>query len=342
VTTTVVVSGAGGNIGTNMIRSLRDCEESFRIIGTEANTYYRHLSIADETFMLPYATIKKDSYLKEMESIIHQQSADILLISNTQEIVALSQHYNELPISVPLPSSQTIMTLADKWISYQQWDKTNVPVPDTVRVSNSDDIYDFFELIDGPVWVREFTGSNPVAGRIFRNPDLVECWIEQHKGWGSFTMSEYLPGTDCSWLGVFKEGELITSQGRERLAYSESEQWGTGAPSVSKTVSRSDINAIGEKAIRTVSDSPHGVFFTDMREDDDEQLKVTEVNPGRLGTTTSAFFPRAGLNIPKLLVDMARDRDITANSTYNALESGQYYIRKHDCDPVIVTEDQVE
>lgn len=331
---TVLITGAGGAIAASMVRSLRQWEEDVRIIGTEADQYYRFLSRADATYEVPLAS--DDAYLSELSAVIREESVDVVLPSNGWEVRAVSESKPQLQAATILPAVTAVDTFQNKWSSYQAWREADIPLPETILVQTEGDVRDGIDRIPSDdVWVRG-VGIKDTPGRSMTDGETIINWIDCHDAWGDCTIASHLPGSDLTWLGVFDQGELVCSQGRERLDYSSSESWGTGAPTVSQTIHRSDVNRIGRKAIESIDDSPNGVYFTDMREDDAGQPKVTEVNPGRLGTTSAAFYLDAGLNLTKLLVQITIGEDYESLPTTDVLPADQYFISKPMCDPVIV------
>jgi carbamoyl-phosphate synthase large subunit len=151
---------------------------------------------------------------------------------------------------------------------------------------------------------------------------------------------EYLPGANLTWMCAFDRGRLLASAARERLEYvlpHVSPSGVTGAPAVTRTVRRPDINATGEAAVRALDDAPHGVYFVDLKEDAAGVARVTEINAGRCGTTIH-FYTAAGFNFPWLLVCLATGRDLSwlPADPRDVVPEGLYWVRTLDCGPVLV------
>lgn len=336
---TVLVTGAGGSIGTNMIQGLNKWDRSVEIIGTEVNKYYYHLSRADETYRIPAASDKR--YFDRLSEIIDHESVDVVLPSNGWEVQAISQHSGDVPAATALPQGDVVTLFQNKWKLSRALTGTDIPTPETRLIEDQSDIEAAMtEIPTDDVWVRGISIKD-YPGRKMRDRDRVADWIDYHDGWGTSTVSAYLSGADLTWLGVFDQGTLICSQGRQRLDYGSSRSWGTGAPTVSRTIHRDDVNELGKRSIEAVDENPHGVYFTDFRADDDGVPRVTEVNPGRLGTTSSAFYSRAGLNLTALLVQVALEETYDTPQTVNALPADLHYISKPSCDPVIVSREEL-
>lgn len=337
---TILVTGAGGNIGANMIQALREWDRPVQIVGTEANDYYGFLSEADNTYQVPPAS--DDTYYDHIEDIIERESIDVVLPSNGWEVEAISQSADRLNAATALPKTEAVTRFQNKWRLYQILENTEVPTPKTTLVENRLDVE--AALAASPtddVWVRGI-GIKDYPGRKMQDSNRIADRIDSKDGWGRSTVSAYLQGDDLTWLGIFDRGSLVCSQGRQRLDYGESQSWGTGAPTVSRTVHRDDLNKLGERSIKAVDKHPHGVYFTDFRTDKAGIPHVTEVNPGRLGTTSSAFYLRAGLNLTALLIQIALEEAYDTPPKYDALPADLNYISKAHCNPTIVTTDEIE
>ena len=96
--------------------------------------------------------------------------------------------------------------------------------------------------------------------------------------------------------------------------------------------------------VRTLDDSPHGVYFVDLKEDATGRACVTEINAGRCGTTVH-FYTEAGFNFPWLLVCLARglasggDLSWLPRDPYDVVPADLYWVRTLDCGPVLVRGD---
>ena len=76
---------------------------------------------------------------------------------------------------------------------------------------------------------------------------------------------------------------------RERLEYPLkhiSPSGITGTPTVSRIIIEDEVNRIGEKAVRTMDQRPHGNYAVDLKEDLNGKFCVTEIDSGKFHTTT--------------------------------------------------------
>jgi hypothetical protein len=157
-------------------------------------------------------------------------------------------------------------------------------------------------------------------------------------------VSEYLPGDNLTWMGLWDAGRLIACQGRKRIAYvipHVSPSGITGAPAVSHTVTDPRLDDLGEHAVLTLDPSYTGVAFVDFKGDGANQPHVTEINAGRFGTTCH-FYTAAGVNFPALMLEAAFGHVPTGAPLRNPLPPDLYWVRTLDAGPALLTKDQIE
>lgn len=269
----------------------------------------------------------------------------MVLPTHPVEVRTISQHRDELPhVRLMLPRHETILRAQDKWQTYCLLRDAGVDVPRTYRIGDESDLQRCFdELASRPVWVRGagVPGAGiGVASLPCRELRHAAAWVDHWRGWGGFIASELLPGRNLTWCALFDEGQLVACQGRERLEYvipHVSPSGITGAPAVSRTVVSARLRSIAEAAVRAVDQQPHGVFFVDLKEDDAENPRVTEINAGRFGTTIH-FYTAAGCNFPYLMIKLAFGESIDGAPLIDPIAPKTYWIRTLDCGPVLVSD----
>jgi len=246
-------------------------------------------------------------------------------------------------VKTALPAPAILERADDKVATQRALAAAGVPVPRTLLLEGPADLAAAFRELGLPVWVRG-TGAPGLgiggAALPCRDVEVARAWIEHHRGWGKMAASELLPGRNLTWMSAWDRGRLLAAAARERLEYvlpHVSPSGVTGAPAVTRTVRRADVSAIGEQAVRALSEAPHGVFFVDLKEDGEGRPRVTEINAGRCGTTVH-FYTEAGFNFPWLLVCLALGRDLgwLPASPHDAVPADLYWVRTLDCGPVLL------
>lgn len=343
----VLLTGCGGPLGVNLTRSLRASSLRPRLVGSEANPWHRHLSSTEKTFIVPHASEATEAYLAELGRIIEREGVDFVFPSNPIEVRTLAANTESLaPARVFLPQSEVIAAGQDKWATYLSWREAGLPVPETLLIERPEDADEAFRRLGSEkVWVRGagVPGAGiGVASLPVRDPDSLRAWVDHWEGWGRMIASEYLPGRNLTWLSVWKQGELLATQSRERLEYvipHVSPSGITGAPAVSRTIRCEPLNEIGRRALRALAPEPHGVFFVDFKERESGDPRMTEVNAGRFGTTIH-FYTEAGFNFPELALRAGLDLPLPDDlPRLDVLPEGYVWIRTLDCGPALVDPD---
>ncbi len=352
MTRTILITGAGGPLGVNFTRSVREAEPGARIIGTDANRWHLPLSLTDETYLIPLAK-DLEGYRAALVEIVERESVCALIPTHPVEVRAVAQlrDAGELDVGLALPSSDVLEIADDKRATQERLDRASVPVPRSLRIDTPSDIERAFsELVDAAsadptVWVRGAGAPGlGIGGAALpcRDAETALAWVEHHDGLGKMAASEYLPGRNLTWMGLYGGGRLLASAARERLEYvlpHVSPSGVTGAPAVSRTIESADVASIGAAAVAAIDPQPHGAFFVDLKEDRAGNPRVTEINAGRCGTTVH-FYTRAGCNFPALLSRLALGDDpddLVCQSP--CVEPDLYWVRTLDCGPVLVRGD---
>ncbi|MBT8493131.1 MAG: hypothetical protein KJO07_08735 [Deltaproteobacteria bacterium] len=349
MTTTVLVTGAGGPLGVNATRCLSEADPELRLIGTDANRWHLPLSLCEQTYLIPLAR-ERDSYARALADIIERERVDVVLPTHPVEVRAVAElsAAARLAAKTALPRVNVLELCDDKAATHSRLAEAGVPVPQTLVLDDPVAIDEAFRRWGGDdraVWIR---GSGApglgIGGAALpcTSPTVARAWVDHHQGYGRMSASELLPGANLTWMAVFSQGRLVASASRERLEYvlpHVAPSGVTGAPAVSRTVDRQDVREIGERAVRAADDLPHGAYFVDLKGDRDNRPRVTEINAGRCGTTV-LFYARAGCNFPALLVELASSGMLEpGEDPHRLVEPDLYWVRTLDCGPELVRGD---
>ena len=344
----ILVTGAGGPGAVNMTRSLRMAEEPIYLVGCDASPYYLHLAETHARVLVPRCD-DTEAYLAALARLVRGYAIDLILPNNSLEARVLAEHRERLAAPVFLPRVSMLDRANSKWDSYRLWRDAGFPVPRTVLLERREDVARAFEEMGtNPVWIRGagIPGKGiGVASLPCRTVEQAVGWVAYWEGWGGMTASEFLPGENLTWIGLWKDGRLVTSQGRKRVAYvipHVSPSGITGAPAIAHTVRRSELNELGEKATLALDPAMNGVAFLDFKCDAEGAPRITEMNAGRFGTTHH-FYTVAGLNLPWLLVKLALGEPLPEDlPRTDPLPADLYWIRTLDCGPVLVAGARIE
>ena len=317
----VLVLGAGGPAGSNFCKSLRISNNQYYIVGTDCNPYHVHFmeQFVDKGFLIHKAT--QDMYYNDIRSIVEDEEIDVIYAQSDTEVKYLSlivkRLAQETGVKYCLPSAKTIMKCQNKQTSGKIWEQ-NPPYlfSDPVKIN---EVKKSFDLIESDqIWIRASHGAGGKASFCAKDIESAYHWIRfwqvSHPN-VSMIAQRYIKGKNIAWQSVWYNGELITSQARERLEYIYphlNPSGITGTPVVAKTIHDPEVNIACVEAVKKISPRPHGVFCVDLIKDKKNKCYITEINCGRF-FTTSYFFAYAGMkhnvvyaNMPDLLMQLAK------------------------------------
>ena len=121
-----------------------------------------------------------------------------------------------------------------------------------------------------------------------------------------------------------------------------------GTPAVQKTVHNETVNKVGTEAVLAIDSNFSGIASVDLKENKQGVPCVTEINPGRM-FTTSFFFSYASqvirgeyaVNIPYLYTKLAYKESLPKLQKYNPLPADVYWIRHMDAPAKLVKDNKI-
>jgi len=348
----ILCTGAGGPAGINFTESLRVAPEKVFLVGTEANEYFQHLASTDVKYQVPRA--KERGYIDELNEIIRREKVEFLHAQPDVEVEAVSENREKIEADVFLPSKKTVRACQDKLESARLWKIKKVPVAKTLEVRDIKDVEHAFEELGTPIWVRARHGAGGKGSTPADNIETAISWLRYWKSravtW-EFIAQEQLPGRNIAFHSLWKNGELVTSMTRERLEYIYpylAPSGIMGTPAVQRTVHDETVNKVGTDAVLAIDPSFTGIASVDLKENAEGIPCVTEINPGRM-FTTSFFFSYASkvlrndycANIPYLYTRLAFKETVPNMPKYNILPAEVYWIRHMDAPARLVRDGKV-
>ncbi len=331
-----------------MTRSLL-MDDELRLIGCDASKYYVHLALTHQAAIVPRCS-DRDHYISAVCALCEQYDVDLIMPNNSLEAHVLSAERERLSAPVFLPPAPTLDKANSKWRSYGIWRDAGLPAPESWLIDSHDDLKAIFDNHAGrPIWVRGAgIPGKGIGGAALpcRTLQHAEAWIDFYDGYGGMMASEYLPGDNLTWIGLWQDGQLITSQARRRIAYvipHVSPSGITGAPAISETVLGGELNALGPKAALALDPRLTGVSFLDFKCDAEGAPRITEMNAGRFGTTHH-FYSAAGLNLPLMYVRLALGLPLPdpPPPRFDALPPGLVWVRTLDAGPRLLQPGEVD
>lgn len=338
----ILVLGCGGSAGINYIRSIRISPEKFYIVGLDINKYYIEMSPVDKRYLVGHSKDKESEYIDKINQIIEKEAIQFVHAQPDPEVKILSDNRDRIKAKTFLPSKEAIDISHDKWSTYQTLTKASIPVAKTLKITDEASIQKAFDDIGETVWLRATRGAGGKASLPVKTVEQAVMWMNYWKTkglvWEDFLASEVLTGTEVSWLSVWHNGEIVCSQGKQRLEWvntGSSPSGVTGTTAIQKTVSNEKVNETGTKTVKALDAKPHGIYVVDTKENKDGVPCVMEINPGRF-FTTSLFFPTAGVNMPYIYTLLGYGEEPPKVERYNSVRENIYWMRIPDGGPTMI------
>ena len=341
----ILVTGSGGIGGVNFIRSLKLFKDEFFIVGTDFNKYYLQFADLNERVISPKHS--DPNFISLLNKLIKQHKIEFLHPQPSSEALIISQNIDKFLTKTLLPPPNIISN--DKLETQKILSKSGILVAKTKTIENYDQIETAFEdLGGGPLWIRAKSGAGGNLSLLCTNASEAEYWMKlwilrKKANFNDFMIQQYLPKRNIAWDRFWYDGKLISSFTRERLEYPLkhiSPSGITGTPTVSKIIVDDSVNSIGEKAVKLIDKNPNGNYAVDLKEDDDGNWHVTEIDSGKFHTTTplwgyisTKFLKQDPLyNLPYLYtmlgLDEIQNPGFLGNDIY---PEGLHILRHIDC-----------
>jgi carbamoyl-phosphate synthase large subunit len=343
----ILITGAGGPAGVNFTQSLRIAPEKMRLVGAEANPYFAKLALTSEMYAVPKAT--ESTYIDKLNEIIKLENIDFIHPQPDIEVRAISDNREKLNANTLLPTKKTIRICQDKLESARVWAKKGVLASRTIPLDDQDDIEKAFSEFGSPMWIRAKHGAGGKGSTPANCVETALSWINYWRSRGQnweFIAQKYLQGRNIGFHSIWKDGELITSMARERIEYIYphlAPSGITGTPAVQRTIHDDAANKVATKAVLAIEPDFDGIACVDLKEDNNGNPHATEINAGRM-FTTSFFFSYASkkilnnyhANFPYLCVKLGCKEHLEKIPRYNILPKDLYWIRHMDSHPRLV------
>lgn len=333
---TIGLLGCGGNAGINFVKSLKIYNPNIKVIGFDLDKYNLVSCNADVKIHLNFHNI--DDKIKKINSFINEYKIDFLHAQPDPEVRFLCEHSHLLDCKVFDHSLEEWKQFSDKLYCAKRWKKTmNLEFSshslEKVLIDNS--LWNSL-CTTNKVWCRSIRGAGSKAALPVSSIEQAESWANywiNNRGahLEDFMLSEYLPGREFAVQTFWRDGELLHSQARERLVYFFGSIMPSGqssTPAVARTVNEDNVYITAHKAIKSISEKPHGIYCVDLKENKNKSIIPMEVNYGRFFTTND-FFSNVGVNTPATYVFGLEDKKI------NSLDQDLYWIRGLDKEPYL-------
>ena len=321
----------------SFLRSLRDADEDYYIVGTDSMKYNSFRSEADKTYLCPPATHEK--YIPFIKHLIEKERIEYMHTQPEIEVRQIGLYRDQIPCKLFMPTQRTIELLRNKYMSSIKWMVAGIKVPSSMLIDDANNLRSAFQAFGKEIWIRNTTGAGGKGSLSRPSYEMALAHIEANNSWRHVMASKHLTDKSITWQSIWNRGRLVVAQGRKRLywEFSNRAQSGvTGLTGTGVTVSDPELDVLAMRCIKAIDDVPHGIFSVDFTYDWDGIPNPTEINIGKF-FTTHHFITRAGCNMPEILVKLAFGEYDGPYEIFNPCEPNMYWIRGIDVLPKLIT-----
>ncbi len=355
----VMILGAGGPAGVNVLKSLQSADEPMELYGSDMNTYHIEYfrPLVKNAYLVPRCTAP--NYIDIINHIIETHGIEVIHPQPDIEVKVLSENREKFKAKCLLPSKEIVRICQDKFLSSERWAQKGFQTVKSIILRDDhleEDIERAFSELGPNLWIRATQGAGGTGSTPANSKDIIIHWIKYWRSRGekwTFIAQENLTGRNVAFQSLWYKGELVVSQARERVEYIYpylAPSGVTGTPTVAKTIHDEMVNKMATEAVLAIDPNATGIFCVDIKYDSRGNPMPTEINIGRF-FTTSYFFSHAGkvynrwyANMPYLVVKLACGESVDLKSIpkYNILPANLYWIRHIDCGHHLVEEAKLE
>ena len=348
----ILITGVGGPTPRSIARTLKELSnfKEFELIGTDINKYSVGLyqkDLFDFSYLIPKVT--ESNYWNVINDIIEKHDIDFAIIQPELEVIEWSRkaQLEELPCKVLLPDHNLVNALVDKATMTEHLESYDV-VPKSVRVDPKNiDIESVKDKLGFPFWIRSTSGSSGLGSLKVESEPALRNWITINPNVDEFLASEFLPGRNLACKLLYYEGNLIRSAIGERVNYVMSKvapSGITGNTSFGRLINDKEVFEVSKKALELIMEKvgakKHGFFTVDLKEDENGNPKLTEINVRMVAF--NACFAIGGINFPEDMIRLL-DEDNTYDKEFKLFEfdEGLIFLRDVDALPIIMNENDL-
>jgi glutathione synthase/RimK-type ligase-like ATP-grasp enzyme len=342
----VLVLEAGSAAANNVIRSLKHGDASLQVIGCNDSRFVLKKSAADRNYLLPPFS---SYFSQDIGRIVQAERIDLVIPTSDPDVARLARLRGKLRSRVFLPRRAVIERCQDKYSLTAFLRKRGIPAPLTYPIPRQDRIESVFRRFrpGARLWCRVRGGAGSYGAIPVRNPEQVRSWISYWEAMravprGSFTLSEYLPGRDFCVQSLWRNGDLVLAKMAERITYLDtgSPSGVSSMPALAKTVYEPGVIDACARAVRALDRDASGVFFIDVKESDQGEPCITEINAGRFATMTNIHDLAGKHNMALTYVRLALGDGVHITDAADFAE-GYYLVRSVDTEPVVIQKEQL-
>ncbi len=343
----ILITGIGGPTPRSIAHRIRESYPSAKLIGADVNHkalgFYLH-NLVDFRVSVPRAT--EETYWERIEKIIRDYSIDFAIIQPESEVKEWGNYFKKnqkFPCPTIIPPLEHTDSLMNKARMSDLLKETNF-IPKTVTLHQSNADFSMVETQIGfPCWIRASVGSGGLGSLKINSLKELEAWLFIHKDVPEFTVSEFLAGRHLANQMLYIDGELIKNAGLHCAEYVMADiapSKVTGNTSFGRFINEEKLLEFCEEVMEYIcertSTKAHGVYSFDLKENENGELKVTEINIRHMAYT--GIMGLVGFDLVGDTIKYLTGQKDTIVRGRHEFDSDYIFLRDVDERPIVMRE----
>ena len=309
----VLVTGAGGPAGVNVIRVFKSKESCpYLVVGADIDRLASGLYLADKAYLVPSAD--SENYVNEMIRICNIENIDFFIPTVNEELLPLSMSRDEFENKchrLLVSSPNTIKKTVDKYLTSKTLEQSGISAP-KYGIPGSDDLETISEKVGFPAIIKPRFGRGSRDIVVVNNSEELGNELKRRNH--DVLVQEFVDGPEYTVDTLFDESlKPIAIVQRERLGIK------SGVSVQGRTVKIKGIDEIS----REVAKEFNLAYASNIQMivDNDGVPKITEINPRFSGGMPLSIG--AGVNLPQLAIQLLSGEKLE----YHDYKAGVYMTR---------------
>ena len=348
---TVLITGIGGLTPRSIAKTIRRNHPEIRIVGCDVDKKAMGFfmeGLVDDYGVAPRCDDPK--YFNWIEDFIKEKKVDYAFVQPESEIVEWGDYYEKhgkYPCPVFMGSKKLSVSLKDKSIMAELL-KDSIFIPKTIKVTQENPRFDDVKEIGFPCLIRATEGTGGLGSLRLDSIDSYKSWLFINANIPEFTVSEFLTGRHLANQMLFFNGEYVKGAALECVEYvmaNTAPSHVTGNTHFGRFINEDRINKFCYECVRYLEDKlnekAHGILSFDLKEDNNGELKVTEINIRHMAYT--GVMAQVGFDLIEDTIKIMEDGncDNVERAQYFHYEKPYIFLRDVDVEPIILDSEKV-
>lgn len=340
----ILITGVGGPTPRSIAIRLRKLYPDAILVGTDINQraigFYLK-GLLDKTYIVPKAG--SEDYWPTMKKLIKDEKIDFAFVQPEMEVLKWGEYFEEngnyiCPTLIPpLVYTQNLMDKSQMATILKGTDY----IPKTIEISPKlPRIEEVEKEIGYPCWIRAAVGSGGLGSLKIHNRHELESWLFIHKTVEKFTISEFLPGRHLANQMLYINGKCVKNAGLYCVNYVMADiapSKVTGNTSYGEFINEPELLEFCEEVMIYISKQlkslPNAVYSFDLKEDENGNLKVTEINIRHMAYT--GVMAQVGFDLIQDSIHYLKGEESKIKN-FSGYDGDYVFLRDVDVQPMVL------